>query len=408
MARVTIARGAVPLDTKPSTFVPHPSYMSVRYIIALALFNMTSVRIGRVLLTLYAIKLGAGPIFVGMLAAGFSVIPVCLSWAAGRWSDRFGARWLLLIGIGGSSGGMLLPYFAPGLPAILAAGVLSGLSMSFCNVCLQNLVGILSTQANRTRNFSNYTLANSLSAFTGPLIAGFSIDHAGLGNTCLVVIAFAAVPLAMLVLRGHALPRGRRRARAKESLWHAVSAPGVWRVLAVSSVGQTGTDLFQFYMPVYAHDAGLSASAIGIVLATYSAAAFVVRYFLPNLITRLGEDKVLRCAFATSAIGVLLVPFFQSAIALALISFLIGLSLGLMGPITMMLMFSQSPEGRSGEALGLRQTGDNLTRLTGPVLFGLVASVAGLAAVFWLNAAMLGAGTLLGRSSAPREALKEK
>ena len=220
--------------------------MTVRFIIALALFNMTSVRVGRVLLTLYAIKLGAEPIFIGVLAAGFSVIPVCLSWAAGRWSDRFGARWLLLIGVGGSAAGMLLPYFAPGLPAILAAGVLSGLSMSFCNVCLQNLVGILSTPANRAQNFSNYTLANSLSAFTGPLIAGFSIDHAGLGTTCLVVMALAVVPLAMLVLRGKALPRGRRQARSAGGLWHAVSAPGVWRVLAISSVGQTGTDLFAY------------------------------------------------------------------------------------------------------------------------------------------------------------------
>jgi predicted MFS family arabinose efflux permease len=378
--------------------------MSVRFIIALALFNMTSVRTGRVLLTLYAIKLGAEPVFIGMLAAGFSVIPVCLSWAAGRWSDRFGARWLLLVGVGGSAAGMLLPYFAPGLPAVLMAGVLSGLSMSFCNVCLQNLVGILSTPENRPRNFSNYALANSLSAFTGPLIAGFSIDHAGLATACLVVVALAAVPLAMLALRGSALPRGRRQARAAGGLWHAVTAPGVRRVLAISSVGQTGTDLFQFYMPVYAHEAGLSASAIGVVLAAYAAAAFVVRYLLPNLISRLGEERVLRYAFALSGISVLLVPFFKSAAVLALISLLIGLSLGLMGPITMMLMFSQSAEGRSGEALGLRQTADNLTRLTGPLLFGMVASAAGLAVVFWLNAAMLGSGSLLARRRALRRA----
>jgi uncharacterized protein (DUF2062 family) len=60
-------------------------------------------------------------------------------------------------------------------------------------------------------------------------------------------------------------------------------------------------------------------------------------------------------------------------------------------------MFSQSTEGRSGEALGLRLTGDNLTRLIDPVLFGMLASAAGLAAVFWLNAAMLGSGSLLAR-----------
>jgi predicted MFS family arabinose efflux permease len=97
----------------------------------------------------------------------------------------------------------------------------------------------------------------------------------------------------------------------------------------------------------------------------------------------------------------MLVPFFKSAAVLALISFLIGLGMGCSSPITMMLMFSGSAKGRSGEALGLRLTADNLTRLVSPVLFGMMASAVGLAAVFWLNALMLGAGTLFARRSDP-------
>jgi hypothetical protein len=40
---------------------------------------------------------------------------------------------------------------------------------------------------------------------------------------------------------------------------------------------------------------------------------------------------------------------------------------------------------------------DNLTRLVGPVLFGLIASATGLAAVFWLNGLMQGSGSLFAR-----------
>ncbi len=371
--------------------------MSVGFIIALTLFNMTSVRVGRVLLTLYAIKLGAAPIFIGILAAGFSVIPILFSWVVGRWSDRFGARWLLLIGVSGAASGMLLPYFAPALATLFVASVLSGFSMSFCNVSLQNLVGLLSTPENRAKTFSNYTLANALSSFIGPLIAGFSIDHAGYDKTCLIVLALAAAPLSMLVLRGGGLPRGSGESRPAGDLLHTLKAPGVARVLAASSVAQTGTDLYQFYMPVYAHAVGLSPSATGVVLAAYSAAAFVVRFWLPGIIARLKEERVLAAAFLISAIGFALVPFFKSAAVLALISFLTGLGLGCTGPITMMLMFSRSAQGRSGEALGLRLTVDNLTRLVGPVLFGLIASAAGLAAVFWLNGLMQSSGSLFAR-----------
>jgi MFS family permease len=371
--------------------------MSVRFIVVLAFFNMTSVRAGRVLLTLYAIHLDAPPLAIGLLAAAFSVIPILFSWAGGRWADRFGSRWLLLIGVAGSSSGMLLPYVAPSLTTIYVAAVLSGLSMTFCNVSLQNLVGLLSTPATRAQNFSNYSLAGALSSFTGPLIAGFSIDHLGHADTCLIVVALAAVPLSMVVWRGGMLPRGSGEAKPAGGLLHTLTAPGVWRVLAASSVAQTGTDLFQFYMPVYATAAGLSASAIGVVLAAYAAASLVVRFALPKLIARSGEEKVLAAAFALGAGGFLLVPFVHSAAVLTLVSFIVGLGLGCTSPLTIMLMFTHSVEGRSGEAMGLRLTVDNLTRLVGPVVFGFIASGVGLAAVFWLNALMLGSGGAFAR-----------
>jgi predicted MFS family arabinose efflux permease len=375
--------------------------MSVHFVIALTLFNMASVRAGRVLLTLYAIKLGAHPVAIGMLAASFSVIPILFSWASGRWVDRFGSRWLLLIGVIGTASGMLLPYFAPSLATIFIAGLLSGLSITFCNVSLQNLVGLMSAPENRARNFGNYTLAGSTAAFIGPLIAGFSIDHAGYDYTCLIVVAIAIVPVSMLVMRGGALPGGSREAKPAGNLWHAMTLPGVWPVLAASCVAQTAGDFFQFYMPVYAHDAGLSPSAIGIVLAAYSAATFVARIFLPGLIQRWSEQKLLVYAFVLSGFALMLVPVFHSAALLAPISFLIGLGMGCTAPITMMLMFTRSAEGRSGEAMGLRLTADNITRFFGPVLFGMIASAAGLAAVFWLNALMLGSGSLFaGRSGA--------
>jgi MFS family permease len=376
--------------------------MSVHYLVALGLFNMASVRAGRVLLTLYALKLGAEPAAIGLLAASFSIIPLLFSWVSGRWSDRFGSRWLLMIGVVGSSSGMLLPYFMPSLTAIFIAGALSGLSMTFCNVSLQNLVGLLSAPELRAKNFSNYTVAGSMAAFIGPLIAGFSIDHTGYDSACLIVVALAVVPFSMLVLRGARLPRGSREDKPTGNLWHALMTPAVWPVLAASSMGQVATDFFQFYMPVYAHDAGLSPSAIGIVLAGYSAATFVARIFLPGLVRRWGEQSVLVYAFLLSAAALVVVPFLAHPAPLTLVSFTVGLGMGCTAPVTMMLMFARSAEGRSGEAMGLRLTADNLTRLVGPLLFGLMAGATGLAAVFWLNAVILGSGGLFARRRSAR------
>ena len=175
--------------------------------------------------------------------------------------------------------------------------------------------------------------------------------------------------------------------------------PAVRRTLYTSSLLHSGSDLFQFYLPIYGHDIGLSASAIGVVLAMNSAAAFTVRSLLPRMIRRFGEDRVLAYAFLVGAASITLVPFVHNGIVLGLIAFMFGLGMGCGQPVVTMLMFGNAPQGRSGEALGLRMTVNHLTRVAGPVLFGTLGSAFGLASVFWINALMLASGGALSRSS---------
>jgi predicted MFS family arabinose efflux permease len=66
--------------------------------------------------------------------------------------------------------------------------------------------------------------------------------------------------------------------------------------------------------------------------------------------------------------------------------------MGIGTPLTVMMMFSRSTEGRSGRTLGLRLTSNNVVRVTGPMIFGAVSASLGLLSVFWISAALLGAG----------------
>ena len=374
--------------------------MSINFALALSLLNMSTMRAGRVVLALYALDLGAAPLTVGLLAATFSIFPALLSWPAGRLVDRFGSRWVLTIGALGGGLGMLIPFFVPGLTAIFFAAAANGLSLAIYNVSLQNLVGLLSTPQNRTQSFSNYSLTNSIGSFVGPLIAGFGIQHGGHAATCLALAVMSLLPLVALAILGRRMPHGAgRKPRSDTSIRGMLRARGVGRTLATSSLLQSGQDLFQFYLPVYAHGIGLSASAIGVVLAMNSAAAFVVRLVLPRLIARFNEGRVLAGAFLGGAAAFMLLPFFTGAVTLAMIAFAFGLGMGCGQPIVTMQMFTNSAEGRSGEALGLRMTVNHLTRVVGPVLFGVIGSSFGLAAVFWINGLMLGGGSAITRGA---------
>ena len=293
---------------------------------------------------------------------------------------------------------MLVPYFFPGLPALFVAAAINGVAFAFYGVSLQNDVGLLSRPENRAQNFSNFSLMGSAVNLVAPLLTGISIDHSRHEMTCMYIALLALVPLAMLAIWGRRLPSAKRPVSAQRgSMIKSLADPGIWKVLATSSLVISGMDLFQFYMPVYGHSLGLPASAIGLILGMFAAAGFVVRLVLSRLLARFGEGKLLAYAFYLGAASFLLVPFFKSVAMLAMLSFVFGLGIGCGNPIITMLMFNRSAVGRSGEALGLRMTVNHLTRSVGPVVFGSIGSAFGLFPVFWISALMLTSGGLISR-----------
>jgi predicted MFS family arabinose efflux permease len=209
----------------------------------------------------------------------------------------------------------------------------------------------------------------------------------------------------LMLMRGNALPGSTRHAGPTSHILDTLANREIWRTLATSSLAQLGTDLFQFYLPIHGHAVGLSATAIGVVLSAFAVASFAVRSVLTRLIARFGEEKLLAYSFYLGAAGFMLVPFCASVLPLVAVSFIFGCGMGCGQPITLMLMFAHSPQGRTGETLGLRLTVNNLMRVLGPAVFGSVGSAFGLFAVFWINALVMGAGGVMAlpQKNPPRE-----
>lgn len=376
--------------------------MSIYVVFLIVLCNMTVFRGSKVLVSLFAIELGASQFYIGVLIALYSLFPMLLALYAGKLSDRLGVRSPMILGSTGLACGLALPFANPGLPALYASAVLIGASHVFYNVSVQNLVGALSGPDERTRNFTNYGLVMAAGGFLGPLIAGFSIDHFGHAGGYLVLAAGPLIPVVVLLL-GRRLGRlgarhstdGEKAVQAKNLLSNAP----LRRTLITGAAILTGIDLFQFYMPIYGNSIGLSATTIGVVLSMFAAASFVVRLVMPALVKRWSAETVLTWSLYAGCATYLLFPLFESAVLLAAIAFALGLGMGCGQPLTMSLIYSRAPEGRSGEALGLRVSINNFMHIVVPLMFGTIGTVLGVAPVFIANALILGGGgVLIGRA----------
>jgi predicted MFS family arabinose efflux permease len=350
----------------------------------------------RMIATLFAIQLGANPFLVGLLISAYSVLPLLLSVYSGRASDRYGARYPMLAGALASAVGTLLPALVPSLGILYLSAVLVGTGFIFFNVSVQNLAGSLGPPEQRTRNFSTLALGYASGHLVGPLVAGLSIDHLGHSAAYACLTALGLVPV-LLVACNRRLDTPARASRERHSTFDLLRVPALRRVIIVSGLTATGWDLYLFYVPIYGHGIGLSATTIGTILGAFAVATFILRIVLPVLTRRFGLERVLATALALSAIMFLPFPFIEFVPALLMLSFAMGLAMGCGQPLTLNLAYNRAPPGRSGEVAGLRLTVNNITHLGLPVVAGAMGAAFGAITVFWIAAGILGACSYLTR-----------
>ena len=371
---------------------------SIYLVLGIVLLNMTAFRGSKVVVTLFAIELGTPQFYIGLLIAMYSIFPMMLGLYVGKLTDRLGVRLPMIAGTIGVSLALLVPFVFASRVSLYASAILIGASWVFYNICAQSLIGLLSTPESRPKNFSNFGLCMATGSFFGPTVSGFSIDHFGHANTYLILAAFTATSAAIL-----ASTRALRAVKGKavDPEGHATYSANLLqnvplrRTLITSAIILTGTDLFQFYMPIYGHSIGLSASAIGMILGTFSVAAFVVRLVMPTLVKRHTADTVLLWSLYIGAVAYLLFPMVDTAILLGMVAFVLGLGMGCSQPVSLMLIYERAPAHRSGEALGLRLTVNNFMHIAVPMLFGSLGTMLGVAPVFYANAAILAAGGVI-------------
>ena len=352
----------------------------------------------RVVASLLAIRLGANPFEVGTLISVYSIFPLLFGVYSGRISDRFGPRPPMLAGTLIMGAGLALPFFIPALPTLYVSCILIGTGFVFFNVSNQTLGGALGTPAERTHNFATLGLGYAAGHLVGPVVAGYAIDYLGHTAGYAIFSVLILIPAALFAFDKRFQIRHVSVARAHGSnTLELLRLPRLRRAVIVSGLITTGRDLYGFYVPIYGHSIGLSASTIGNILGVFAIATFLVRAVLARVTRRFGIEAVLRVAALCGA--VLFVPFalIEYVPALFALSFGIGLALGCSQPLTLNLAYNHSPEGRAGEVTGLRLTVNNVTHIGVPVASGALAAALGAAPVFWICAALLVASGYLSR-----------
>jgi MFS family permease len=368
-------------------------------VILLSVLSHTAFKGSKVLLSLSALEQGANEFVVGLLFATNALLPLLLSVYAGQISDRVGFRKPMLFGMSGLFIGLSVPLLWHRLELLFVAAALMGSCYIFYTVAVQHLIGALADGIERTRNYSWFSLGIALTALLGPMTAGFLIDAIGHRMTFGALALLPVVPMLLLAFwRGWLpqtshVPKGPAKSgRRTFDLWREKK---LRRALIVAGIVETALELYNLLLPIYGHRVGLSASEIGLILGAFGCALLIVRVLMPQLVKRSSEERVLGASLLLAACVCVAFPFITGFYALAAMSFVLGLGLGCGSPLSMLLAYNRAPEGRSGEAMGLRQMVNKGTEVMVPFVFGTLSAAFGMVPVFWLDAVLLGVAAAL-------------
>ena len=355
------------------------------------------------LLPFYATKLGASNTIVGVLIAAFSIAQLASAPLWGKFSDRYGRRPALLVGLLISAVAYVIFAYAATLWLLLLSRVVQGLGGGTIGV-VQAYVADASAEKDRAKGLGWLSAATSLGAVVGPAIGSVLIHwgrHApGIASAifCVLVSIFAGVYL-----------RESRETSttAEHEVMHQSGGGAIWSV--ISRPKEPAQRLIWIYTVAIGAFYG-TAPTLPLILAdrlpvTEANVGFFVMYLggmgvivragiLGRMIEWLGEARLTRFGLVLLSIGLALIAAVHSFTTLLVALTLMPLGTAFVFPCVTAMLSRVVPTRHRGLYMGVQHTFGGVSRVVFPLAAGFAMDRVGLGFPF-IVAGVLVLGTLL-------------
>jgi MFS family permease len=333
---------------------------------------------------LVMIKLGGNPIELGLIGTISASVHMVLAHLAGRLSDRFGRRTLIVAGplIFGIS--CLLMTQIGGVKGILALAALNGVSMAIFWPAFQAWIAESQNGVGLARNIGSFNMSWTASHLIGPTLSGLLF---GLYSRLPFWLAAALCLSLFSVMRASVSERTSQAPKEIKPLPSGPeeSIPGRTFLYAVwisnfASFFILGNARYQF--PKLAMELTLSPSMIGLLMSCLGLALFLGFFFLRGSERWHFNKYYLLGGQLLAAFGLLLIFFFSHPLVFASAFLMLGLCASL--TYYSSLYYTVCLMKKKGKGAGLHESILGSGVVMGPLLGGIMAHSAGLRAPYML------------------------
>ena len=355
-------------------------------LMAVCFVDMMGLMLVAPLMAFYAKRMNAADWLVGPLIASFAVAQLISSPVWGKFSDRYGRRPAMIIGLSASAVAYAIFGFASTLWMLFASRVVQGLGGGTTGVA-QAYVADTMAPAERAKALGWISAATSAGVLIGPVIGSIArrfgtevpgLVAAGLMLLCMV-FAWKWLPESRVVhthtLSGQQLPPGRS---IKEALWQIVDHPSApaHRVIWIYVVGMLALNVVIGVMALYFKDVyGVTEETIGYFFTIFGVVGVLMRFGLVGWFNhRFGEIRTMQLGTISLFLGLALMPLPAALLTpgAAIVVFILFLTLvpvgtALLFPASTSLVSQRVPRHELGLVMGAQQTLRGIASIVGPV-----------------------------------------
>ena len=381
---------AIPGESNP-TRPGEPSPVPTRVLWATYAVGFTSnalVLMLKVLVPLWAIRIGLSPGEIGLAIGAGGVMPFLFGIHGGSLMDRLGTRRVTMVFAAASTMFTALYPALPFVAALFLLQLLSGLTTNMGWVGAQSL--IVQFGRGNTIFISRFSLVSRLGTLTAPVLVGASWDlfgHWGAFGFCTAWAATVMIALAMVpkhLVEATAEKAGERvgwrdivpRLSDYIQAFAMMAIPAVMFIVVVTYLRIASSAMQGSIYVVYLENIGMTGTLIGILIAVAEGGGVFGTQAAAPMERVMKPHWVLLLNVGLSIFFIAITPYLGGLFVLLLIAATVrGAAQGLSQPVMFAILSRAVSQREQGMSIGLRSTANRLATMTVPAIMGYIVEL---------------------------------
>ena len=347
------------------------------------------------LMPIYASKLGASGLWIGIMFSAFSVSRLFLSPIIGRISDKRGRKPIISIGLLIYFFSSLLYLKAPDIYWFTIVRFVHGAASGMVIPIAMAYIGETTKEGMEGRTMGTFNIAFFSGMGAGPFIGGVLNNFFGLNSVFYAMAFLTAVSFIITLLFLPDVRSGGYLSIPPIPFKTILKNNTVKALLVFRAFNAMGRGGLLAFLPIYAALKNIDSSKLGILLSVNIFLTALLQRPFGNLADKYNRFLLIIIGSLIFSAPLIFIPFASDFKSLLLISVIMGLGGAISIPAASAAMVDVGRGEGMGVSMGLFSMAMSVGLIFAPLVLGLSIDVLGLNAAFYVAGALGVIGVLI-------------